>query len=64
VTVWGARGMRDLEAWGPGIRLVRVLSYFDPPEPRQGMEGKFFRLLPIASQGAWVLHYHLGVKLV
>jgi len=31
---WGLKRGRDLEGWGPGIRLLTEWSYFDRPEPR------------------------------
>lgn len=59
---WGLKNGKQLEAWGPGIKLLNTWFYFDQPEARLGWL-RVLRLFPPLGKGAWILRYRLGEKL-
>lgn len=58
---WAVRDPRELEAWGPGIRLVESFSYFDDPEPRMGLPSWFGRF-PLLNRATSIQRYQLGAR--
>ena len=58
---WGLAHGRDVESWGPGIRLLSEWFYFDRPEPRLGAS-QWMRYVPAFARSAGVFHYRLGVR--
>ena len=50
---------RELEAWGPGIRLVESFPYFGDPEPRMGLPSWFGRIPPL-NRATTIQRFNLG----
>lgn len=56
---WGIKNARDIERWGPGIRLLDEWFYFEQSEAQQRGMG-WMRYVPIFNKSACILHYRLG----
>jgi len=59
--LWGLERGQELEAWGPGIRLLGEWFYFDRPEPRLG-RSSLLRFVPLLNKGNRIVHYRLGTN--
>ena len=55
---WGIKHGRDMERWGPGIKLLDEWFYFDEPEPRMGA-AQWMRYFPPFGRGVGIFQYRL-----
>jgi len=56
---WGLRRPKDLETWGPGIRLLDEWFPLNCPEPRL-RHYRWLRFVPILAKVMGIYHYRLG----
>jgi hypothetical protein len=56
---WGLKKSTDLEAWAPGIRLLKAWYYFDESEPRL-QSVSWMKPITAISRGSGIYHYRLG----
>ena len=56
---WGLRRASDLEAWGPGIRLLEEWFPLSHPEPRLRLY-RWVRFIPVLAKVMGIFHYRLG----
>lgn len=56
---FGMRDGREVEGWGPGIRLLGQWSHFDEDEPKLGWM-RWLRWWRPLRRGQWAVHCRLG----
>jgi methyltransferase (TIGR00027 family) len=56
---WGLKRAKDVETWGPGIRLLDEWFPFSRPEPRLASY-RWVRHIPLFAKVLGVFHYQLG----
>jgi len=56
---WGLKRAKDIEAWGPGIRLLDEWFPFSSPEPRL-RRYRWVRWMPFLARVIGIFHFRLG----
>lgn len=56
---WGLKRAKDVESWGPDIRLLDEWFPFSHPEPRLG-HYRWVRFIPLLAKVIGIFHYRLG----
>jgi hypothetical protein len=57
--LWGLKRPRELEAWGPGIRLLDEWFPLNCAEPRL-RHYRWLRFVPLLAKAMGIYHYKLG----
>ena len=58
---WGLKSPRDIEQWGPGIRLLSQWYYFEKYEKRLGAS-QLMRYFPPLGRSVGIFHYRLCIE--